>query len=92
MTVLQPKLCSEVKPVSVCHGILTIIMLQDLGLGGGDGGRGSSLHGVFEDTRERTVPYVWYPIQTRSVHSTPSALCVCVCVCVYVFVCVTYAL
>jgi hypothetical protein len=88
MTVLQPKLCSEVKPVSLCHGILTIIMLQNMGLGGEGGGRGSSLHAVIEDTRERTVPYVWYPIQTRSVHSTPTPLCVCVCL----YVCVAYAL
>jgi hypothetical protein len=74
--------------VSVCHGILTIIMLQDLGLGGGGVGRGSSLHAVIEDTRERTVPYVWYPIKTTSVHSTSSPLRVCV----YVFVFVAYAL
>jgi hypothetical protein len=92
MSVLQPKFCSELKPVSVCHGILTIIMLQDLGLWGWGGGRGSSLHAVIEDIRERTVPYVWYSIQTRSVHSTPSPLCVCVCVCVYVLVCVAYTL
>ena len=86
MSVLQPKLCSEVKPVSLFNGMLTIRMLQDLGLGGWGVGRGNSLHAVIEDTRERTVPYVWYSIQTRSVHSTPSPLCVCV------FVCVAYAL
>lgn len=92
MTVLHPKLCSELKPVPVCHGILTIIMLQNFGFGDGIGDRGSSLHAFVEDTRERTVPYVWYSIQRRSVHSTPSPFCVCVYVFVRVCVCVAYAL
>lgn len=52
------------------------------GFWGGGGGRGSSLHAFIEDTRETTVPYVWYSIQRRSVHSTPSPLCVCVFMCV----------
>jgi hypothetical protein len=63
-------------------------MLQDFGFGDGIGDRGSSLHAFIEDTRERTVPYVWYSIQRRSVHSTPSPFCVCVYVFVRVCVCV----
>jgi hypothetical protein len=45
-------------------------------VGGGGGGRGCSLLTAIEDTREETVPCVWFSVPTRSVQSTPSHLCV----------------